>query len=263
MRILALSDLHLDHFPGYTLPSTFPHHDVAVVAGDVAGPTPAGVRYLSRLPQLAGSAILMVAGNHEFYGQEVEASLRQAQEAAAGTNVTLLDRGVATVGGRTFVGTTLWTDYKLFGDVGKAMLIADAQMNDHKMIKVAREGGVHRFTPADAARRHAAERSWLDKALHLAGPGAVVVTHHAPHHGSVARRYMDDPLTAAFVNDMSRMLKRRRPALWLHGHVHDSFDYRVGDTRIVCNPKGYSQRMAGRTVHENARFDEYLVIDLA
>lgn len=262
MRILVLSDLHLDHFPGYSLPADFPPHDVAVVAGDVAGPAPAGVRYLAGLPQLAGSRILMVAGNHEFYRREVESTLREAQEAAAGTNVTLLDRGVATVGGTTFVGTTLWTDYKLYDDVSMAMLAAGDALNDHRAIRLARDGGVHRFSPADAAQRHARERSWLDGALHAAGPGAVVVTHHAPHPGSVAPRFDRDPVTPAFVSDLTRMVRRRKPALWIHGHVHDSFDYTVGSTRILCNPKGYSSRVNGHVVHENRRFDEYLVAEL-
>jgi hypothetical protein len=27
--------------------------------------------------------------------------------------------------------------------------------------------------------------------------------------------------------------------LWTHGHTHHVFDYRIGSTRIVCNPRGY------------------------
>jgi hypothetical protein len=27
--------------------------------------------------------------------------------------------------------------------------------------------------------------------------------------------------------------------LWTHGHTHEEFDYMVGSTRIICNPRGY------------------------
>jgi hypothetical protein len=38
----------------------------------------------------------------------------------------------------------------------------------------------------------------------------------------------------------------------VHGHTHSPFDYQVGATRIVCNPKGYSG--------ENPNFDPALTI---
>jgi hypothetical protein len=27
--------------------------------------------------------------------------------------------------------------------------------------------------------------------------------------------------------------------LWTHGHTHEDFDYMIGTTRVVCNPRGY------------------------
>ena len=27
--------------------------------------------------------------------------------------------------------------------------------------------------------------------------------------------------------------------LWMHGHTHEDFDYVLGETRVVCNPRGY------------------------
>jgi hypothetical protein len=46
--------------------------------------------------------------------------------------------------------------------------------------------------------------------------------------------------------------------LWVHGHTHDSFDYVVNGTRVVCNPRGYAQY----GVNENPRFDPGFVIDI-
>ena len=72
--------------------------------------------------------------------------------------------------------------------------------------------------------------------------------------GSVAERFRSHPLTPAFASDLSRLIEDRGPDLWVHGHVHDSLDYEVGDTRIVCNPRGYGT--------ENPAFDPSLVIEV-
>ena len=44
--------------------------------------------------------------------------------------------------------------------------------------------------------------------------------------------------------------------LWVHGHFHDSFDYDVYGTRVVCNPRGYSPDAL------NPGFDSDLVIEV-
>jgi Icc-related predicted phosphoesterase len=82
----------------------------------------------------------------------------------------------------------------------------------------------------------------------------VVVTHHAPSPGSVAPAYAGHPLNPAFASDLDALVAAGRPDLWVHGHVHTSFDYRLGATRVVCNPLGYPR--------ENASFDPGLVVEL-
>ncbi|WP_215884515.1 hypothetical protein [Acidithiobacillus sulfurivorans] len=34
-------------------------------------------------------------------------------------------------------------------------------------------------------------------------------------------------------------IQRWQPAIWIHGHVHDRMNYRIGKTRVLCNPWGY------------------------
>ena len=65
----------------------------------------------------------------------------------------------------------------------------------------------------------------------------MVITHHAPHPASVHPRWRDNPVNPAFVSDLTRLMGKA--CLWIHGHTHDSFDYTVGGTRVLCNPKGY------------------------
>ena len=47
-------------------------------------------------------------------------------------------------------------------------------------------------------------------------------------------------MSAAFASDLDRLMGKA--ALWIHGHTHDSFDYVLNGTRVVCNPRGYCKR---------------------
>lgn len=91
-------------------------------------------------------------------------------------------------------------------------------------------------------------------------------THHAPHRLSVHRKFVEDPLTPAFVSDLTEQL--RLADLWIHGHVHDSFDYSVGRCRSVANPAGYPLNRTAKLLNrsdlklENADFKPGFVVDV-
>jgi hypothetical protein len=105
---------------------------------------------------------------------------------------------------------------------------------------------------ADALAEHATSRSWLEHQLdrRSAGP-VVVVTHTAPSLRSIAERYQDDLLSAAFASDLETFAARAN--LWVHGHTHIGCDYVLGDCRVVNNPRGYVDE------GESERFDRSLV----
>jgi Icc-related predicted phosphoesterase len=93
----------------------------------------------------------------------------------------------------------------------------------------------------------------------------VVLTHHAPHPGSVHERFAGSIINGAFISDLTELVEQAD--LWLHGHAHDSFDYRVGRCRVVCNPRGYAQNRkeaaaVGELVFENPAYCSELVIEL-
>jgi hypothetical protein len=138
-----------------------------------------------------------------------------------------------------FLGSILWTDFGLFGEADKffAMQQARQQMTDFTIIQ---DDG-RRFSPEDAIRLHTASRDWL--AVMLAEPfdgKTVVVTHHAPSSQSVHPRYARNLLTPAFASNLENIMDGDRTALWIHGHMHESFDYEVYGTRVICNPRGYA-----------------------
>lgn len=173
----------------------------------------------------------------------------------------MLDNTEIVVGRVRFLGTTLWTDSKLFGD-GEARDAAMAQaqnpMRDFSRIRVS-EVDDRMFSPDDAAVQFERDAAWLDAALDTKHHGpTVVITHHAPSRHSVHPRFARSLLTASFVSDAQRLFCGARAKLWIHGHTHDSFDYVVSGTRVVCNPRGYAKD----AVNENPRFDPHLVIEL-
>jgi Icc-related predicted phosphoesterase len=262
MRIWLISDLHLEHDrqPLRVLPDTLPEADVCVCAGDLTNGVAAAVDWLGRVVASRGMPVVFVPGNHEFYGSAVFEGLEAGRLAAERwPNVHLLDDRSVTVGGVRFVGATLWTDYALFGDKPEDMAwimgAADRLMNDHRTILWRVLPQREAFTPSVARRLHQRSRSFLERELAAPFDGAtVVVTHHAPHSGSVQPQWEDSPTTPAYASDLTAVIEAGRPDLWVHGHMHDACDYRVGDTRIVCNPRGYG--------NENARFDPGLIVEV-
>jgi Icc-related predicted phosphoesterase len=109
-------------------------------------------------------------------------------------------------------------------------------MNDFMLI---RRGGRH-FTPEDSILMYQHSGCWFDSRLAEPFEGmTVVITHHAPSARSVHPRYSGNPLTPAFASDLENLMDGRRAALWVHGHVHDPFDYERLGTRVVCNLRGY------------------------
>ena len=47
-------------------------------------------------------------------------------------------------------------------------------------------------------------------------------------------------MNGGYHSDLSEfILDNPQIKLWTHGHTHEDFDYMIGSTRVVCNPRGY------------------------
>jgi Icc-related predicted phosphoesterase len=263
MKIQLASDLHLDFlqrdFPGERLIAPAYGADLLVLAGDIANGTQA-LDLFKDWPV----PVLYLAGNHEFYSQSLEQTRIELRRAAAGTSIHFLDNDVADFGGVRFLGCTLWTDYRLNSNRTQRQLMENAELrlNDHRLIRT-QEG---LFTAAKALEEHEQSRRWLERQLDQPYDGmTVVITHHGPHPLSVHHRYAGDPTNAAFVSDLSELLRNAK--LWVHGHVHDSFDYVAAGCRVVANPLGYAHNRrqvakAKELRFENPTFQWACVIDV-
>ena len=252
MKLHILSDLHLS-VCAWEPPAG--DADAVVLAGDIARPAEA-VAWARRF----GKTVFYVAGNHEFYGGSIPGTIAELRACSAGSDVRVLDSEEALFQGVRFLGATLWTDFRLFGAGERcAAAIDEAQRLIRDFSRIRVDDGGRLFTPADSQALFDSQLGWLERKLAetYVGP-TVVITHHAPSPRSIHPRFAESLLNACFVSDAERLLDGRRARLWIHGHTHDSFDYRINGIRVVCNPRGYARD----GVNENARFDPDLTIEI-
>jgi hypothetical protein len=188
-------------------------------------------------------------------------------EAAKGCGIHFLENDSVEIDGMRFLGCTLWTDFDYFGREHRngAMHDVERGINDFHVIKADPLPDVywrtkrHRLTALHTLRRHQASLAWLREELPKGNPACtVVVIHHCPRAESIPERYASDKLTPAFASKLpDDLLAGAR--LWVHGHIHDSCDYRVGPARVVCNPRGYPLAGGG---NENPDFDPSLLLQV-
>lgn len=262
-NVHLMSDLHMDfaRIKDHRAPEGT---DVVVLAGDTH-PGVLGVMWAAET--FRDIPVLYVPGNHEYYGRRAldrhgrrMREKAEAMNAALGSDVRVLDRGVEVVAGTRFVCATLWTDYALYGEEnrGRAMVDAVRGMNDYARIC----GTLNRdLTPTDLLREHRLSRAFIEAALAepFDGP-TVVVTHHPPTAKAIPPGYRGDDVSPCYASNLDALMEGPgAPEAWFHGHVHVCHDHEVGLTRVVANPRGYVEH---RSV-ENPAFDPGLLVRIA
>ena len=185
--------------------------------------------------------IVLIMGNHEHYHGDFAKTAKIIRDTfGAFDNCHFLDKEWKIIDGILFFGGTLWTDMN--GEDPATMHQIRMMMNDFNCVKNTSEEGKKVFMPADAVEDHYAFRRGLDEALAMHPDLAtVVVGHHAPSKASTHPRYKSEvTMNGAYSTNLDNfILDRRQIRLWTHGHTHEDFDYMIGTTRVVCNPRGY------------------------
>lgn len=262
-RILLQSDLHQEftrdqrygrdrrtQFDPAEHPVDF---DVAVFAGDIDVPLTRSIEWIAE--RFPGVPVICVAGNHDFFNHSTDPEhmytmdemIERGRDLAAKHGIHLLQDSAVEVDGVRFLGGTLWTDFMTVGSgsaVRRSALAAGRHgMNDYKRIKrwsTKSPGKRKRLRPLDTIKAHRATRSFIESELQRSFDGpTIVVTHHAPHPGSLGSRKGDD-LAFCYASNLSTILESENaPDCWMHGHLHGHIDYTAGNTRIVANARGY------------------------
>ena len=211
-------------------------------------------RCAERFPQ-----VIQIMGNHEHYHGDYAASYGILKGTFGDLhNVHVLDKEWRIINGVLFFAGTLWTDMnredpQTLRQIAYMMNDYRGVNNSAKMVSYRvpdQDGGSGfsfkqrpaSFTPEDSVEDHRQFLQKLDEAL-LAYPhlSTVVCGHHAPSKASTHPRYKKEVLVnGAYSSNLDDfILDRRQIKLWTHGHTHEEFDYMIGTTRIVCNPRGY------------------------
>jgi Icc-related predicted phosphoesterase len=222
--------------------------------------------------------VVYIMGNHEHYSGDVAKTHNILREHLDYSNLHVLEKQTWRHQGHTFVGGTLWTDMDqedgtAMSYAQSAMNDFREVLNSNRMVvrnvpvyernplwtDDGKNGGQYsrddtgamirigykskeepaRWTPEDSVNDH---KKMLDYVDHVTRePGSyIVVGHHCPSELSVAEMYKGNLLNAAFRSSLDNFIEQRpQIRYWLHGHTHYNFNYWIGETRVVCNPRGY------------------------
>jgi Icc-related predicted phosphoesterase len=265
MKITLVSDLHLEFSDCYDIKNEN-NADVLILGGDIMiaedlhdhpyvpsiyehgsfaelGRKQKRVQtfrdFLTRMSNLFPH-VIYIAGNHEFYhGKWVKGIQYLRETCAVYPNVHFLERDAIKIDDVTFVGGTLWTDMNKHDPI--TLHSVRDMMNDFRIIKNDDKGYTN-LKPADTVVRHRETLAYIKNVVaEKHDEKFVVVGHHSPSHMSIHPAYANERImNGAYHSDLSEfILDHPQIKLWTHGHTHHCFDYTIGDTRIVCNPRGY------------------------
>ena len=198
--------------------------------------------------------VIYVMGNHEYYHSDYATALGEVRRKLAHlANLSVLEREIKVINDVTFIGGTLWTDMNNLDAL--TLYHMRTMMNDFRVISNSavpvhfrtQEGKfatrVAKFSPEDAVEEHVKMKQYIQSVVQgNHDTKYVVVGHHAPSAQSIHEMYAHDSImNGGYSSNLDEfILDHPQIRLWTHGHTHHSFDYQIGDTRVVCNPRGYA-----------------------
>jgi hypothetical protein len=199
-------------------------------------------------------------GNHEFYDANFPTALAKVWNATLDhENLYIVDKETVVLNDVAFVCATMWTDF----DNNNVMTMHEAGlwMNDYKSIRTGPECEPWRqkLRPLDTLTDHKRAVGYIFPEIvkqKEAGKKVVVVTHHLPSFKSVHESLQGDTLNGAYASELFEDIADTKPNVWIHGHTHNSFDYMLEDTRVICNPRGYK----GHEMNKN--FNDTFTIEI-
>lgn len=259
MHINVISDLHLE-FADLKLPGG----DILILGGDICEAknlkmdkynpsyvSPPHIHPDNRSDRYARffieecrkyQKVLYVMGNHEHYHFCYDDTYNHLKSQLP-DNVTLLENETVELDGVVFIGASLWTDCHKQDPI--TILHVKDVMNDYRAIKKNPEKHHNfygRLTPEYTIHTHKISKKYIEQQLQInKDRKCVVMTHHAPSVLSIGEEYKNDHHSnGAYYSSLeSLILDNPNCVLWTHGHTHNFFEYKIGDTTIFCNPRGY------------------------
>lgn len=265
MRVRVISDLHLEFCEhGHGVPD-LGEGEVLILGGDILCARhfkrdgPLKKVYDDFLQKCVNNFdwVLYVKGNHEAYGYNYEGTHDVLKEHLP-DGIHLMENSVVKVKDIIFIGATLWTDFRN----GNALEMMEAAqcMSDYKSIRITPK--YRKLNPDDTLTFHKTSKAYLlEKLEEFKDEKVWILTHHAPSYQSVHPKYRVGGIAnGAYVSDLDDLiLSHPQIRYWSHGHTHNSFDYKIGECRVLCNPRGYYNGYNSSDL--NPDFDPDLEVD--
>ena len=254
MIVHLVSDLHLEF--GY---QELPGGDVLILAGDICEAKTLRKEFhqtkvVDRVPGAFKAydffysecakytKVLYVIGNHEHYHGRFDKTYNELK-CMMPENVVLLEKECFEYEGVLFLGATLWTDLNRGDPI--TVYTMKGFMNDYKVVQnfYADKGLYYKLTPEHTFEEHRKTKEYFKFMLEeKRDMPVVVITHMAPSFASVNEKFKHESTTnGGYASEMSEfILDHPNIKVWVHGHMHDPVDYKIGDTRVLANPRGYT-----------------------
>jgi Icc-related predicted phosphoesterase len=291
MKIAQCSDMHLE-FGSYAF--TDVDADVLILGGDILLASdfeplnlfqiPKSKRFHEFLKNVSSKFkdVIYIMGNHEHYHTDFATSAQHIRKCMAEyKNIHFLDNESVSIDGVTFIGGTMWTNMnsrnpitiqRMKNNLNDFSVIQNSNVMTSKKVPIYEEDdrGIKiqssykyvkepsYFSPDDAADEFYKFVDYLTDMIEgKSDETFVVCTHHAPSRLSTKQRYLDDfHMNGGYSSSLEEfILDHPQIKVWTHGHTHDKFDYLIGTTRIICNPRGYANHEASADDFEPLIFE--------
>jgi len=250
MKIQIISDLHID-FSKYKFINE-ENADVLIIAGDSGNGAIAINSFYKQHIVNKWKYIILIPGNHEWYKGTIRSNRIKKQHssktrmncfekfAEEHENFYFLQDESVVLDGIKFYGGTMWTSINNQNPVD--IVHVTGAMNDYNYLTISEIDYMHK-----------------NFMYNLPTDADVVISHHAPSELSISEKFKGSPLNVAYYEELFDLIYESNYKLWVHGHVHNSVDYMINNTNVVCNPKGYT-RSNGQP--ENIDFNTQLIKEI-
>lgn len=255
MKIYYASDIHSEYFKEMDIPKLDIDPQVIVLAGDI-GVADQTLDYIAALADTFVRAdIVWIAGNHEFYGVDIDAQLYDFRKfSAVHPRIHFLENDSLVLQGITFLGCTLWTDFSVLGDTMQQACLKNSLCLADFFYIHTRTG---KFSAQDAKARFEQSYAWLESELIQCDANkTVVITHFPPcreaRHGEIPENF----LAAYFQANAKKLIDLYQPRYWIYGHNHWSDQFHLGATLLTSNQLGYSRELSVQERFDSKAFLE-------
>jgi len=247
MKIRILSDIHLE-FWNWKYKSC--GEDAVFIAGDICPRSTHHGKPMFDLFRQIKVPVFFCLGNHDFYGDSISETIQKINIELSYVDlqhVHFLHNTYVDFDGYRICGSSLFTDFCAYGKASQPEVEIESKLgiSDFRYIKDLKTEDYIKYS--DTAK------SFLKNQIEESALPLIFLTHWVPSMRFVDEKYRGNILNGYFVNECQEMFCDKIK-LWNFAHTHSYLQQIIGDTKFICNPRGYPS--------ENKSWIENLIIEI-